>query len=183
MKTFISSRVRSCRSVLLVAMLGVVLGKPAPLLADALLGVGVVGGGLLGAWLTGKMPGPTASTQSAPLPTTTECRQMETQGFVNGRQATLVGLACRTATGPWQFQGTPRMVKASQEPQTARLSSAAPAPPVPQTVPVYPSLYAAGSEPSPVADHPPTAVGRPDTGRYYGHRDFWPDQHDMRLVW
>ena len=183
MKTILSFYGQQRRSVWLVLLLGLLLGWPAPLLADALLGIGVVGGVLAGALLgADKLAGATAGSTFFG---TTECRVIETQGFVNGRQETLAGKACPTATGVWQFHETPRVVRrlaVQQEPQNVAWSQTTVVDPATRSVAVYPSLDGAGSAP-PLDNPPATTVRRLEGGRYYGHRDFWPEQNNARLAW
>ncbi len=204
---------RRQRWLFLVPLVGLFLGWPAPLLADALLGIGILGGALVGsllgsanhrgqnAWWGGVAggatthvaksigePRPTNSPLSAMgLGTTTttdpvpmECRSMQTQGFVNGRQENLLGTACRAKdSNTWQFRGTPRVV-----PQSSAGSgvSAVMTDPPPQMVSVYPSSTLV-VEPLPTVVTPPAPVAPPYGGRYYGDRDYWRDRYHRTVDW
>ncbi|MBF0583422.1 MAG: hypothetical protein HQL80_04210 [Magnetococcales bacterium] len=207
MKTGTFFYVKWMRSTLLLLLLTVWLW-PAPLLADAALAVGLLGGALVGSLvgpaknrgqnaLIGAVAGgalthlSTAPVDEQPSPSPhpypkqpmprytmpdLECRQMETQGFVNGRQETLVGTACRTEGGSWQYQEMPRIVSRTviyQQPQTIIVE------PAPVVTP-YPVPHTTQSEPHVVMLAPPK--GR-HQGRYYGHRGYWREHNLRHLDW
>lgn len=178
---------------------------PLPVLADAAVGIGLLGGALVGSLIgppknstenamIGAAVGGTlahlGTTDTSTTPSNTlylpkqpmtaqsfrhtrsdpiECRPLQTQGFVNGRQETLVGTACRTRDNIWQYQDSPRIVRNTviyQEPQTIFVE------PV-ETVTVYPAPHTAWVEPRrTITRHPGE-----HRGRYYGHRDHWRREH------
>lgn len=116
-------------------------------------------------------------------PNSTECRQVETQGFVNGKQETLMGLACRSGQGGWQYQETPRIAHRTViYPQGAPLPDAvAIDPDASQGVMVYPVPRTVEAGPFSVVVSPPETAAAPYGGRYYGHRDYWRERYHKTL--
>ncbi|MEO5340859.1 MAG: hypothetical protein H7837_10165 [Magnetococcus sp. MYC-9] len=198
--------VRRRRRCVWLAVLAVWLSTPVPALADAALGMGVLGGALVASlWssahhrgqstLFGTVAGGatprmdtetmdgarrgyyTVSQPPALLPVhpaePADCRQMETEGFVDGRQEIVTGVACRNGAGNWQFQDPPRVVR-----RTALYLDPHPrAQPEAQPVTAYPA-------PNTVVMEPPPQVVLPSPvheGRYYGHRDNWREPHYRHL--
>ncbi|MBF0182833.1 MAG: hypothetical protein HQM06_00385 [Magnetococcales bacterium] len=171
------------------ALVGSLVGQPKNRLQNALIGAAV--GGLFSemgrsAAQEGQsgviyQPAPASATVSTIYPETVapaECRQMQTQGFIDGRQETLTGVACRApGSSTWQYQDRPRIVqRLVRQPQTVIVEQP------PQTITVYPSQTLV-VEPLPMVAYPTVTVAPPPRGRYYGHRDVWREQHHRRLDW
>ncbi len=171
------------------ALVGSLVGQPKNRVQNALIGA-VAGGALTEMSRSGAQERyATTVYQPAHASVTTiygepvapaECRQMQTQGYIDGRQETLTGLACRApGSSTWQYQDTPRIVQrvvTQQQPQTVIVEQA------PRTMTLYPAQTVV-IEPMPVVAYPVVTVTAPPRGRYYGHRDVWREEHHRRLDW
>jgi surface antigen len=167
------------------ALVGSLVGHPKNRVQNALIGA-VAGGALTEmSRSAAQESGPGVVYRSAPANvvyesvTPDECRQMQTQGYIDGRQETLTGMACRApGSSTWQYQEAPRVVQRSMiyQPQRVVVEQ------VPQTMTVYPSQTVV-IEPLPMVAYPVVTVTPPPRGRYYGHRDVWREEHHRRLDW
>ncbi|MBF0096386.1 MAG: hypothetical protein HQM04_02195 [Magnetococcales bacterium] len=164
------------------ALVGSLVGQPKNRVQNALIGA-VVGGAVseMGRAAV-QEPAPGVVYRSAPANVvyaepvrSVECRQMQTQGYIDGRQETLTGMACRApGSGAWQYQEAPRVV------QRGSVYASRVVEQVPMTV--YPSQTVV-IESLPVVAYPVVTVTPPSRGRYYGHRDVWREEHRRRLDW
>ncbi|MEO5352185.1 MAG: hypothetical protein H7835_03110 [Magnetococcus sp. XQGC-1] len=214
MKTGTLSHVRRYRLLWVGPIFGVLLAWPVSLLADPALVIGLLGGAVAGSLVgsdkwRGQGSAPVAGVATAPVagvgeadaqryrlsqpvtltpsyasPNAQECRQVETQGFVNGQQEMLVGRACRTGQGGWEYVETPRIASRTvMYPQGAPLPDAVAVDPSLKGVVVYPVPRTLDTGPLPVLVQPPVVEVAPYGGRYYGHRDYWRERYQRRLEW